>query len=63
MLAFEKPDKDVMEKTKKSKSFFTPFLTSKIVISAFFKSIIMITMFIYYVKTKDIGVASSLMFI
>lgn len=63
MLAFEKPDKDVMEKTKKSTSFFTPFLTSKIVISAIFKSIIMIFLFIYYVKTKDIGVASSLMFI
>lgn len=63
MLAFEPPDKDIMEKTKKSNSFFTPFLTSKIVISAIFKSIVMIIMFIYFVKTKDIGVASSLMFI
>ena len=46
-----------------SKSFFTPFLTSKIVTSAIFKSIIMIVMYIYYAKTYDANIAGSLMFI
>ncbi len=65
MLAFEKPD-DVMDNipsNKSSKSFFTPFLTSKIVVSAIFKSVVMITLFIYFAKTKDANIAGSLMFI
>ena len=65
MLAFEKSDSDVMENTpanKSSTTFFTPFLTAKIVISAIFKSIIMIILFIYYAKTYDANTASSLMF-
>lgn len=66
MLAFEKSDSDVMENSpsnRSSSSFFTPFLTSKIVISAIFKSIIMIVLFIYYAKTQDANIAGSLMFI
>ncbi len=66
MLAFEKSDSDVMENSpsnKSNSSFFTPFLTSKIIISAIFKSIIMIALFIYYAKTKDANIAGSLMFI
>lgn len=66
MLAFEKSDSDVMEDSpsnKSNKSFFTSFLTAKIVISAIFKSIIMIILFIYYAKTQDANIAGSLMFI
>ncbi len=66
MLAFEKIEKDDMEtpiSENDNKSFFTPFLTSKIVISAIFKSIIMIILFIYYAKTYDANTAGSLMFI
>ena len=48
---------------KSNNSFFTPFLTAKIVISAIFKSIIMIALFIYYAKTQDANIAGSLMFI
>ncbi len=65
MLAFEKSDSDVMENTpanKSSTTFFTPFLTAKIVISAIFKSIIMIILFIYYAKAYDANTAGSLMF-
>ena len=50
MLAFEKSDKDVMNNSPANhgtQSFFTPFLTSKIIFSALFKSVIMIIMFIY----------------
>ena len=66
MLAFEKSDKEIMDNSpcnRGSQSFFTPFLTSKIVVSAIFKSIVMIVMFIYYAKTYDANVAGSLMFI
>ena len=66
MLAFEKADKDVMDNSpsnRGSQSFFTPFLTAKIVISAIFKSIVMILMFIYFVKVYDVNIAGSLMFI
>lgn len=65
MLAFEKSDSDIMENNPTNKSnttFFTPFLTSKIVIGALFKSIIMIILFIYYAKTYDANTAGSLMF-
>ena len=66
MLAFEKPDKDIMENTpsnRGSQSFFTPFLTAKIVISSIFKSIVMISLYIIYSKTYNIHIAGSLMFI
>ena len=66
MLAFEKSDDDIMKNipsNKSSSSFFTPFLTSKIVISAIFKSTIMIILYIYYAKTQDANIAGSLMFI
>lgn len=65
MLAFEKSDDDIMENSpanKSNTSFFTPFLTAKIIVSAIFKSIIMIFLFIYYAKTKDASTAGSLMF-
>lgn len=66
MLAFEKSSSDVMENTPANRcntSFFTPFLTAKIAVSAIFKSLVMIILFIYYAKTIDPNVASSLMFI
>ena len=66
MLAFEKSDSDIMENTpanKSNTSFFTPFLTAKISISALFKSVIMIILFIYYAKTYNATTAGSLMFI
>ena len=66
MLAFEKADKDIMDNTpanRSSTTFFTPFLSAKIIISAIIKSVIMIVLFVYYAKTKDAGIASSLMFI
>ena len=66
MLAFEKSSKDVMDNTPSNRcntSFFTPFLTAKIAISAIFKSAVMLALFIFYTKTHDMHVASSLMFI
>ena len=66
MLAFEKSEKEIMDNlpgNRGTQSFFTPFLTAKIVISALFKSLIMITMFIYYAKAYDANIAGSLMFI
>ena len=66
MLAFEKSDKDVMENSlanRGSKSFFTPFLTARMIFGAIFKSIIMIILFVFYFKNYDVNVASSLMFI
>ena len=66
MLAFEKADSDVMENTpanRSNSSFFTPFLTAKIVISAILKSVIILGLYIYYTKNYDANIASSLMFI
>ena len=66
MLAFEKCDKEVMDNSPSNKgaqSFFTPFLTSKIVIGAIFKSIVMLLLFLYYSNNYDTNIASSLMFI
>ncbi|MDO4375792.1 MAG: cation-translocating P-type ATPase [bacterium] len=66
MLAFEKAENDVMENSpanKSSESFFTPLLTAKIVIGAIFKSIVMMCLYVYFAKTANINVASSLLFI
>ena len=66
MLAFEKSDDDIMEDipcNRSNSSFFTPFLNAKIIISAIFKSAIMIMLFLYYAKTYDASFAGSLMFI
>ena len=66
MLAFEASDKEVMEDSPSNRgaqSFFTPFLSAKIVISAIFKSIVMIIMFVLYAKQYDANIAGSLMFI
>ena len=66
MLAFEKSDEKTIENSaayKGNQSFFTPFLTAKLVISALFKSSIMLALFIYYATARDVGVAGSLMFI
>ena len=66
MLAFEKADKEVMSNSPANRglqSFFTPFLSAKIVISAIFKSIVMILVFLYYAKTRDVNMAGSLIFI
>ncbi len=66
MLAFEKPDKDIMDNSPSNKAndtFFTPFIISKLVINATVKSLIMILLFVYYAKTIDVATAGSLMFI
>ena len=66
MLAFEKSDSDLMKIVPPNKSgntFFTPFLTSKIIIGAIFKSIIIIILFLFYCNKYNSNVAGSLMFI
>ena len=66
MLAFEKPSSDIMDNTpanRNNTSFFTPFLTSKIVIGAIIKSAIMMILYIYFIKVADANVASSLLFV
>lgn len=66
MLAFEKKNSDQMEynlSNRYNESFFTPLLTSKIVIGAILKSIVMLVVYIYFAKTQDTQVAGSLLFI
>lgn len=66
MLAYEKSDDSIMENlpaNKSCKTFFTPFLTAKIVGGAIFKSIIMIILFLLFTNKYNAGVAGSLMFI
>ena len=66
MLAFEKATDDIMEDTKANHynaSFFTPFLSAKIFISAIAKSIVMIILFLFFAHHTDLEIASSLMFI
>ena len=66
MLAFEKKTEDQMENTlanKYNESFFTPLLTSKIVIGAIIKSIVMLIIYIYFAKEVDVNTAGSLLFI
>ena len=66
MLAFENADDDLMSNDLSNKvnySFFTPFLTAKIIGSSIFKSAVMICLYLYYVNAFDMYVASSLMFI
>lgn len=66
MLAFEKSDDDLMSNSPSNRfnsSFFTPFLTAKIAIGAIVKSAVMIGLFIYFTKTADVNVASSLLFV
>lgn len=66
MLAFEKKTEDQMENTpanKYNESFFTPLLTTKIVIGAIIKSIVMLIIFIYFAKEVDVNTAGSLLFI
>lgn len=66
MLAFEKRQEDQMEDTpanKYNESFFTPLLTSKIVIGAIIKSIVMLIIYIYFAKEVDVNTAGSLLFI
>lgn len=66
MLAFEKRQEDQMEDTpanKYNESFFTPLLTSKIVIGAIIKSIVMLIIYIYFAKEADVNTAGSLLFI
>ena len=66
MLAFEKSDNDIMDNTPANRScstFFTPLLSARIIIGAFFKSLVMILLFIYFSKTQNVNVASSLLFI
>ena len=66
MLAFEKSDDDIMDNSPANKlktSFFTPFLTARLIFGSIFKSILMLGLFIFFVKTQNPYVASSLLFI
>ena len=66
MLAFENNDDDIMTNSlanRGSNTFFTPFLTSKLVIGAIAKSGIMLILFMLFIKLEDVNVASSLLFI
>ena len=66
MLAFEKSSNDLMDNTpanRYNESFFTPFLSAKIIVGAVIKSVIMIILFIIFAKNIDVATASSLMFI
>lgn len=66
MLAFEEKDEETMKDTpdnKSSTSFFTSFLTAKIIGGALLRSIVMIIIFIYLIKVSDPQTAGSLMFI
>ncbi len=66
MLAFEKSEKDIMENipdNRACKTFFTPFLSAKIIIGAIIKSIVMLALYFYFSKTMDNNIASSLLFI
>ena len=63
MLAFEKPEKDLMENKSNNDTFFTPYITSRIIISSIFKSIVMLLLFTHFAKSENILVASSLLFI
>ena len=66
MLAFEKPAKDLMDNTPSNRSntsFFTPFLVSRVFVSSIIKSIVILNIYIYFVKIADSNVAGSLMFI
>lgn len=66
MLAFEKSTSDIMDNTpanRYNESFFTPFLSAKIIIGAIIKSMVMILLFMYFAKEINVATASSLMFI
>lgn len=64
-LAFEKAESDVMEREvrKKDSSFFTPFLISKMCISAILKSIAVLTIYFVGKKVCGIEIASSMTFL
>jgi Ca2+-transporting ATPase len=66
MLAFEKASSDVMDDSPANKyndSFFTPFLSARIFIGSFVKSLVMLLMFMYFAKVDGVNVAGSLLFI
>ena len=66
MLAFEKSSVDLMDDSpanRNNTTFFTPFLVSRIAIGAFFKSALMLVLFVYYNNVSDANIASSLLFI
>ncbi len=66
MISFEKSSDDLMSDSpsnRSNQSFFTPLLVAKLIISAIFKSIIMIILFLYFIKTQDVSTTGSLIFI
>ena len=66
MLAFENSDNNIMDNIPDNKCnscFFTHLLNSKIIIGAIGKSIIMLILYFYFIKSLGAGIASSLMFI
>ena len=66
MLAFEEAEEGIMSDdpcNKAQKTFFTPFLSAKIIVESLIKSVIMLSWFSYFMKVYDVTTASSLMFI
>lgn len=66
MLAFEKADPDIMNNdlsNRSNASFFTPFLIARISVASVFKTIVMMTLFIFYSKTLNVNAAGSLLFL
>ena len=57
-LAFEKADKDIMDRDiRKGNNFFTPFLTMKMMVSAILKAIVVFV--VYFVNLKLYGLAAA----
>jgi P-type Ca2+ transporter type 2C len=63
-LAFEDNDDELSDNNEYlNTSFLTPFLISKLIIGAIFKSMVMLILFVFFSKRLGYSAASSLMFI
>lgn len=64
-LAFEKEDKNVMERDVRDakKPFFTPFMIGKLIISSLFKAIVLLGIYVYSRNVYGPDVATSMLFL
>jgi Ca2+-transporting ATPase len=64
-LAFEKEEENIMNRPirKKDSSFFTPFLISKMLMSAFLKTVAVLLVYFINLKIYDINVAITMAFL
>lgn len=64
-LAFEKAEDNIMERNirKKDSSFFTPFLTTKILVSALLKAISILLIYFIAKKINNIEIATTMSFL